>query len=79
MAGPNSAAWRLGNTAPKRHRSDGEPLATLSYLTDQRFEPQTSRTDSNVLKAELTGRFADCLILYLFKVAILSMQVKLKV
>ena len=29
-------------------------------LTDPGFEPQTSRTDSNILATELTGRFSVC-------------------
>ena len=29
---PISAAWRLGNTAPKKRRNGGEPLATLCWF-----------------------------------------------
>ena len=47
MAGPISAAYRLGNTAPKKRCSGGEPLATL--LTGPRVEAQTYRANIDVL------------------------------
>ena len=39
VAGPISAAWRLGYTAAKKRRSGGEPLATLC-----RFDRLENRT-----------------------------------
>ena len=29
VVGPNSTAWRMGNTAPKTRRNGGEALATM--------------------------------------------------
>ena len=43
-----AAKW-LGNTAPKKHRSGGEPLATLADLAGPAIEPRNSLTDSNGL------------------------------
>ena len=37
IAGPISAAQRLGYTAPKKRRSGGEPLATLSRFDRARI------------------------------------------
>ena len=37
------------NTAPKKHRSPGEPLGTLFDLTRPGIEPKTCRTGSDVL------------------------------
>ena len=37
-----------GNTAPKKRRSNGEPLMATD-LTDPGIEPETFRTDSDVL------------------------------
>ena len=50
-AGPISA-WRLGNTAPKKRRNGDD---TASNLTGPGIQPQTFRTDNNVLRTELTG------------------------
>ena len=59
VVGPISADWRPGITAAKKRRRSGEALrlATLSDLTDPRFEPQTSRIDSVRLTTDLTCLF----------------------
>ena len=44
MVRPISAAWHLGNTAP---RKGGKPLETVSGMTGLRIEPQTSRAISD--------------------------------
>ena len=44
-----SAAWRLGNTAPKKRRNDGEQLATLGALgpviSARQTNPELSRLE----------------------------------
>ena len=52
VAGPVSAAQRLGSTAPKKRRSVGN---AVSDLTDPGLESQTSRTNSNVSTTGPTG------------------------
>ena len=39
-----SAAHRLENTASRKRRNGGEPLATVCNLTDPEMKPKTSRT-----------------------------------
>ena len=47
---PISAAYCLGNTAaPKKRRSGGEPLATLSDFTSLKTETMTSHADSDIV------------------------------
>ena len=49
MAGPIFATWRLDNTVPKKHRSGGEPLATLCLILPIRESNLNNfRTDSDV-------------------------------
>ena len=50
--GVTSAAEHLGNSAPKKRRIGGD---TASDLTEPRFQPQISHTDSNLLTTELTN------------------------
>ena len=59
--GPIFAAWRLGNTAPTKSRSGGEPLLlatlrravgdTVSYLTDRKSNARTTAPISIAMSA----------------------------
>ena len=62
MAGPISAAisaWATQPRSSRGYRSDGDRVTgkIVSDLTGPGREPQTFRTNSNVLTTELTGRF----------------------
>ena len=51
---PITATYCLGNKAPKKRRSGGEPLATVSYLTGQGMEPRNVAPIAISLPTSLT-------------------------
>ena len=58
MAGPFSAASRMGNITPKKSSQRIRAVGnTLSNLTSPGFKPQTSRTNSNAFTIELTAGY----------------------